>query len=184
MSKMISLIKVLGSMTPISAPLVQVLSEIESHRLEKRLVALEDPIAQIHEDVTPLSRFLFEHLEKSETQSLRLSDSDFKKYRKAIVRLSSQGFVKVPNVYPRTNELRVEDSMLIYMLAQYRPLQLESLVQEIDDLDIGETVSVSDYCSKLGLNQLFVIAVLKAYELAGQGNCSGGLQVKHYKSKA
>ncbi len=120
MTWVLSLIKILGSLNPVSSVLVQVLGEIEGKRTADAIEQLSDPISSLHKDVKALSKEIYSALKEQNNINFQMPESFYIKYKSALSILESNGRIELDQAagVQTPSEIRLSDpSFILYVFA-------------------------------------------------------------------
>lgn len=167
------LAKILVSMIPGSAPLLQVVSEFEAASVAKRLDKLEDPLARFGPDVDHLCPLLYAAVRRIERVTNLVSWSDdFLPYLKLLNRLEAHGFVEgspvLFNRNPFERGIRLSPRFVVHLATYYGDASLcAELADGMESLESG--VTGQRIQEQVPLPLMVIDAFFSVYEGEGQG---------------
>ena len=94
MDWLLSIVRVAGASFPVASSFVQLQSEIDSKSLLERVSKLEDPVSHLHQDVPEISRLIYQKLNSSNGNLVKLDEGVYKKYSRPLAVLEAQGCIK------------------------------------------------------------------------------------------
>ncbi|MBI5768681.1 MAG: hypothetical protein HZA93_12860 [Verrucomicrobia bacterium] len=169
-----TLIKVAGSVSPLTSPLVQLQSEMDSAALQARLVRLEDPLSALQPDIPEASAVIYSIIKKTEDASFKLEDDTYQRFRRALAILESRGHIVCAHRLGHQVPLgiRVSDPgyLLFYLCPRFEDGEkMRLLVKTIDECTPGHWLDGKAVARELGLPVPVVKACFDLYEEKGYG---------------
>jgi hypothetical protein len=169
-----SAVRMLGTTNPLSAVLVQLQAEIDSVGVQRRLLALEDPVSALHPDIQEVSAKLYEAVAVTETASahLRFDDAFYTRYSKVLAILEAKrlvtGYHSINRRY--SQGLLLEPEYFVYLCARHADQgKMDQLVQCLDDCKRGQWLDGKKIATALQLPPPVVDAMFRLYEAKGLG---------------
>ena len=181
-----SFIRVVGVNFPGAASLVQIQAEIDSQLIEKRLLALEDPISVLHADVHAFSKDIFVAITDENTNVIEFSDDLYKKYSRVIAVLESEGLIHTERAagcqYPLAIILD-EPLYVMYVFALYEdPKNMEELFNAVDGCEVGEWLDGEKM--NLGISIVAIRAMFLMFSEKEYGLVSNEIGACRYQGNA
>ena len=172
----LSVVKIAISPFPAGSVLNQLLAEVESAQLKRRIEILESPLGDIGHDAKPLCNLFYEALRKQFTQlsnNVPWSD-DLEPHLKTMRRLTAQGMVGGAPALGQSNEFRMgvvlAPEFIAYLALISKDSELcKELSTYLGNLDARKGVSGRDIQQNIALPLPVIDAFLKIYETQGQG---------------
>lgn len=184
MNGFLKLMRIAGANFPVAASFFQIINEMESAKVEKRLDKLEDPISNLHEDVPHLSQVIYIALNDSQSTTLSFRDEVYDKYSRAFAVLDSEGLIKKHNqagtIYPFAISV-IDATYIAYLCARFeRKEKMDKLVSIVDSCKVGKWLNGKDIASEIELPLFVVQAIFQIYESKGFGICSREIGASSY----
>lgn len=187
-----SAIRIVGSAFPVSAALVQLQAEVDAAEFERRLAALEDPIGQVHPELSGLCKQIYAQLSSSVVTSPRieLNSEQYDEFRKPLAAIEASGFIKGSHGIGSGGRFVggfhiVDPTFILYMQARFGETEpMEKLSAMLENTEAGDRLSGSSLANELEVPLPVVHAMFEAYESKGYGMCSQEVGASHYIAKA
>ena len=181
-----SIVRIAGASFPVASSLVQLQSEIDSKTLLKRVSKLEDPISHLHEDVSEVSRLIYQKLKHVNKIQLQFDEPFYRRFSRALAVLESQGFIEgrhgLGKQYMEGVSV-VDPSYIMYLCAIAEDeKKMVSLLKQVDDCHVGQNLDGKEMNIDLPLP--VIMAVFKIYESKGFGRCSKEINSCRYVGMA
>ncbi|HYW35878.1 MAG TPA: hypothetical protein VE868_10760 [Balneolaceae bacterium] len=183
---LITLIKIVGSGMPGSAPFLQALSEVESKEIKERLSKLEDPISNLHPDIPALAQLIYDKLKLENSTGLEFNDKFYQEYSKSLAVLEANNYIKQKKTlgqrYP--SGIYVADPFFIMYLCSIAEdeKKMDSLIELVENCEFGKWLDGKKI--QLDLPLPVIRAVFKIYESKGYGICSNETGTCKYLCKS
>lgn len=175
-----SIVRIAGTAFPVASSLVQLHAEIDSKALLARVVKLEDPVSNLHEDVPELSRQIFQKMKSENSSKLYFSEEFHNTYSRALAVLKSHGYIEGGNNFVLGIRL-IDPSYVMYMCAlEEDGEKMKALFQVIESCKIREWLDGKDIKSSIGLPLPVIQAAFDIYESQGYGRCSKIIGLTRY----
>ncbi len=171
-----TIVKVLGTTNPLTAALVQLHSETESHEFKKTLNRLSDPISAMHPDITKLSEDLYKHLKEKDSLHLEITPDFSEKFSRPISTLHQNGLIEAQyslrNAY--AHQIILRDSTYIFYMCKLAEnnKSMQKLVERVDKCKVHEHLYGAELGVELGLPLEVIRTVFDLYAKAGYGHSS------------
>jgi hypothetical protein len=186
----LSIVKIALSPFPQGAVFNQILAEVESAEMKRRIEILENPLARFGEDAKPLCHLLYDALKTQSTQlSNKVSWSEqLEPYIKTLRRFEAQGMVGGAPALGRPNEFLMgigvtpEFSVYLALISDDGELCKE-LSAYLDGLEPGKGVNGREIQGYIPLPLPVIDAFLSVYEKQGQGLKSREIGASYYVAK-
>ena len=182
------LIKIAGVTNPFTAPLVQLLSEMDAVKLEKRIKKLEDPISHLHDDILEIAEKIYQVLKKDDSVNLNFEDNFYTKYKRGLTLLNNKGLISLENGLGVSIPLQInltDPSFIMYMCASFEDSEkMKTIVDLVDSCKAGKTINAVNLSKSIGLPKYVIRAVFQIFESNDFGFCTGGITKLRYQSKA
>jgi len=163
--------------------MVQLQAEIDSREMQKRLLALEDPLSSLHPDIRELSNVLYGLL-RSSGNKIPVEPSLYGRYPRAFHILEAEGMIHPNHVLGRTFPAEVwvrNPSYILYMAALFEDAdRMDALVALIDAASPKTWLRGTDLANQLGVPMPTIRAVFQMYEQRGLGLLSKEIGTANY----
>jgi hypothetical protein len=186
----LSIVKIALSPFPPGAVFNQVLAEVESAEMKRRIEILENPLAHFGDDAKPLCHLLYDGLKAQSAQlSNKVSWSDeLEPYLKTLRRFEAQGMVGGAPALGRQNEflmgIGLAPEFIVYLALISDDNELcKALSAYLDGLDPGKGVNGREIQGNITLPLPVIDAFLSVYEKQGQGIKSREIGASYYVAK-
>lgn len=186
----LSIVKIALSPFPPGAVFNQVLAEVESAELKRRIEILENPLSHFGDDAKPLCHLLYDGLKTQFGQlSSKVSWSEeLEPYLKTLRRFEAQGMVGGAPVLGRQNEflmgIGIAPEFVVYLALISVDAELsKELSAFLDELDPGKGVNGREIQMNIALPLPVIDALLSVYERQGQGIKSREIGASYYVAK-
>ena len=188
MDWIVKLVRMAGVTNPFTAPFVQLQAEIDATAVAKRLKKLEDPISDLHEDVSAIAEKIYQELLDNDSVNLEFDDSFYTTYKRGLTLLNNNGLISLTQRLGLSIPLQInliDPSFILYMCANFEDSQkMKSIVDLVDSCKSGETLNAVELSQSLCLPKYVVRAVFLFYESNDFGFCTGGHTKLRYQGKA
>jgi hypothetical protein len=186
----LSVVKIALSLFPQTAVFGQILGEVESAGLKRRVEILENPLAHFGDDAKPLCDILYSGLKKQFGQlgnKVPWSE-ELEPYMKTLRRFEAQGLVGGTPALGQTNEFRrgvtLASDFIVYLALISADADLgKELSSYLDNIDPGTGVNGRKIQENIALPLPVIDAFLCMYETQGQGLKSREIGASYYVAK-
>jgi hypothetical protein len=186
----LSIVKIALSPFPPGAVFNQVLAEVESAELKRRIEILENPLADFGDDAKLLCHLLYKSLKEQFGQlSTKVPWSgELEPYLKTLRRFEAQGMLGGAPALGRQNEflmgIGLAPAFVVYLVLISEDAELGKLLAEyLDGLDAGKGVNGREIQRNIALPLPVIDAFLSVYERQGQGIKSREIGASYYVAK-
>ncbi|MDA3838446.1 MAG: hypothetical protein PF574_05640 [Candidatus Delongbacteria bacterium] len=180
----VKIVKILGTINPISAPFVQILSEKESSEIKHRIEILEDPISNLHEYVVELSRIVYKKMKVDNSKTLDFDTEFYDKYERALICLESNNYIECHSGFVTGREKAYdrfamgisfnEPSYIMYMCNLEEDAEkMKILLNTVDGCEKGTTLNGFKIQQDIGLPLPVINAMFMIFKAKGYGLQSG-----------
>lgn len=188
MKWLMSVVRIVGASLPFAPSLVQLHAEIDSAAVQRRLLALEDPISALHPDIRELSEKLYRKLVETGDSKLRFDLAFYAQYSKPLAILEAEDFIvgvhAIGTKY--VDGLWLKDpKYFVYLCAFYEDQEkMDALVQVLQDCQSSQWLNGDAIAKSLHLPRPVIKALFQLYEARGLGCCSEEIGVVKYMGLA
>jgi hypothetical protein len=183
-----TLVRVLGSSFFLTAPLVQLQSDLDSRKTQRILARLDDPISTLHADVRAVSKLIYDLVREYNAKSLDASAEFYERYARVLAILESQGLIQATHGLSQryAGGFWISNPQyILYMAALFEdPDKMDFLVKYVDQAQRRTWLKGADIAQELGLPVPVVKAVFDVYESKGLGVCSKEVGTANYYALA
>ncbi len=191
MDWLLSIVRIAGVSSPLTAWLVQLQAEIDragSKALAERVRKIEDPISAIHPDVPQVARAIYAAMTDEDGAHVWFDADFYDKFSKCLAVLEARHLIKGEHTIGHRyyNGLRViNPSFIMYMCALCESDEhMSELITRIETCERGRWLHGPDIKLDLGLPMPVIRACFEVYESNGYGLCSQEIGPPKYVGKA
>jgi len=185
---LMSVARIVGASLPFVPSLMQLQTEIDSVAIQRRLLALEDPISTLHPDIREVSEKLYKEMATTGVTKLRFDVAFYTQYSRSLAILEAQGFISGTHAIGAkyVDGFWVQDPRyVVYLCALYEDQgKMDGLVQLLENCKPGQWLRGEAVEADLQLPLPVIKALFKLYEAKGLGNCSKEVGVVSYVGRA
>ena len=183
-----SVARVVGSSLPFVPSLIQLQAEIDSAAIQRRLLALEDPISLLHPDIREVSEKLYGELVSTGSAKLKFDNPFYVQYSRALAILEAQGFIVGTHAIGAryVDGLWLQDpKYVVYLCALYEDQsKMDRLVDLLESCKPGQWLHARDFEADVQLPRPVIKALFQLYEARGLGQCSREIGAVSYVGRA
>ncbi|NLF97536.1 MAG: hypothetical protein GX569_12410 [Candidatus Riflebacteria bacterium] len=187
MSWVTKFIKMFGSMSCFTAPLVQLASDCESDQMKKDIDKLLDPITNLHPDIKSLSEELYNQLVEVDEKLLLMNDDFFHKYLRPLSLLEAEGAIKFRRNMNKSipqGLFLIDTGFVLYLCRLFADNKaMQALFDKIENCKSGEWLCRDKLKEELNLPSFVIEQVFSLYANKGYGLLSGPVDRVRYMSK-
>jgi hypothetical protein len=174
-------------MSGLTAPFVQLASDLESDRIKKDVNQLKDPISNLHPDIRILSKSIYKELIETDDIFLRMDDAFFQKFLQPLSILESNDAINLRKNVNATipQGIFIKDpGYVLYLCKLYaEPVAMESLFEKIESCPRGNWLCSKKLKEELKLPAFVIEQVFRLYASKGFGLLSEPVGQVRYMSK-
>lgn len=184
MKWLMSVSRVVGASLPFVPSLIQLQAEIDSAAIQRRLLALEDPISLLHPDIRDVSEKIYAELVSTDSAKLKFDEAFYARYGRPLAILESQGFINgnhaVGGRYVDGFWLG-DPKYVVYLSALYEDQsKMDRLVELLENCKPGQWLHARDFEADIQLPRPVIKALFQLYEARGLGQCSNEIGAVSY----
>lgn len=184
MKWLMSVARVIGASLPFVPSLIQLQAEIDSAAIQRRLLALEDPISILHPDIRDVSEKIYAGLVDTDSAKLNFDEVFYRRYSRPLAILEAQGFIVGAHVIGAryADGLRLQDpQFVLYLAALYEDQsKMDRLVDLLENCKPGQWLHARDFEADIRLPRPVIKALFQLYEARGFGQCSSEVGAVSY----
>jgi hypothetical protein len=177
----------LGNTSGLTAPFVQLASDLESDRTRKDINQLIDPISNLHPDIRILSKNIYKELINTDNGFLRMNDAFFQKFLQPLTILESKDAIKLRKNINATIPQGIffkDPGYILYLCKLYAdPKTMQSLFEKIENCRRGDWMCSKKLKEELKLPVYVIEQVFRLYASKGLGLLSEPVGQVRYMSK-
>jgi hypothetical protein len=188
MKWLMSVARVVGASLPFMPSLIQLQVEIDSAAIQRRLLALEDPISLLHPDIREVSEKLYRELITTGSAQIKFDDALYTRYSRPLAILEAQGFIVGTHAIGAryVDGLWLQDpKYILYLCALYEDQsKMDRLVDLLESCKPGQWLHARDFEADVHLPRPVIKALFQLYEARGLGQCSSEMGAVSYVGRA
>lgn len=179
-----SIIRSAGSSFPVSASFVQLQSELDSDKLDKRIKRIEDPVSNLHPDIQIVSKKMYALIKKTERENITFDNEFIEKYGRPLAILEKNGFIKGSHAIGKCwvgSTYLSDPSYVLYLCKLSEPeKKMNSFFRLLEGSKPGDSFEGVDIQKTIDLPIPVIKAFFKVYQSMGYGFCSKTIGVCHF----
>ena len=181
------LIRVAGSATPLTAPLVQLQSELDSRVLERRVDRIEDPISTLHPDIRSLATQLYVALCDRRSSHVDLTDEQYSAAARPLALLEGAGYIRGAHGIGQrwVGGLTMSPTFVLYLAAlEESSVAMKAVLERVDTAPPGRWLDGDALAREFSVPVPAVRAVLELFAARGLGILSQEVGKTAYYARA
>jgi hypothetical protein len=168
-----SVVHIAATQFPVTSALSRWQDEIDRRKTEERLIRLEDPISQLHEDAQKVSRAIFDKMVELDSQYLEFDEEFYATNNRVLTIFDAERLLKGHGDMTRlyyTFIVLTNPLYILYLCDLFADKDsMEKLYKAVDSCHLNESLLSKDLQEELTLPFPVIEAVFEIFEAKGLG---------------